>query len=128
MSKCKIIGCSSKYSRGCNITFFKYVFLMNLEIDLVQSVMKNCSVPLNQPERSKWIEAIEKVQPFDNIVATYKLCEFHFLPEDIDTRGKRKHILPGRVPSVFSNKKNDPNNVEYFSMKTSLCYATTNEG
>lgn len=89
---------------------------MNAEICLVLRVMRNCSVPLKQPERSKWIEKIEKVQPFDDTVATYHVCQFHFLPEDLDIRGKRKYILPGRVPSVFANNDNNDNTVECFGV------------
>lgn len=59
------------------------------------------------PNRSKWIEAIEKIQPFDYITQTYYLCQFHFLPEDIQMKGKRKFIISGRVPSIFPNSRND---------------------
>lgn len=62
---------------------------------------------MKQPARDEWIQAIERVQPFDHIVQTYFLCQLHFSPDDIDTRGKRKYILENRVPSIFSNNNND---------------------
>lgn len=60
-------------------------------------------MPFKQPDRSKWIQAIEEVQTFDEIVQTYYICEFHFSPDDIVKRGKKKCILPNRVPSIFAN-------------------------
>lgn len=65
------------------------------------------SVPLAEPKRSKWIEAIEKIQPFDYVVQTYHICSLHFLSEDIGFRGKNKCILPGKVPSIFKNNNSD---------------------
>lgn len=78
--------------------------------------MKNCSVPLKQPDRSKWIDAIEKVQPFDYIIQMYYLCQFHFSPDDIETRGRKKIVLPGRVPSIFANYSK--NTLECFDVNT----------
>lgn len=66
-------------------------------------------MPLKQPHREKWIREIEKVQPFDYIVQMYYLCQYHFSPNDIESRGKKKIIIPGRVPSIFANNNNNDN-------------------
>lgn len=70
-----------------------------------------CSVPLTQPNRDKWINAIEKFQPFDYVIQTFHVCSRHFLPSDIKTIGK-KTVISGRVPSIFtdSNDFNETNN------------------
>lgn len=49
------------------------------------------------------------MQPFDYIVQKYYLCQYHFQPDDIDIRGKKKCILPGKLPSIFENINNDDN-------------------
>lgn len=78
------------------------------------------SVPLKNPNRQKWISAIEKIQPFDYYVATYHVCELHFLPEDVETKGKRKLIIPGRVPKVFQNIGNNNSSINLQVEDTSL--------
>lgn len=67
--------------------------------------LKNSSVPLNGPNRNKWIQAIEQYQPFVH-VPTYYVCSLHFSQEDIKINGNRKNVVPGRVPSIFPNSKN----------------------
>lgn len=69
--------------------------------------VQNFSVPLKEPNRSKWINSIEKFQPFDYVVQTYHLCSLHFLQNDIVTKGKRKTIICGRVPTIFPNNPTD---------------------
>lgn len=69
-------------------------------------------MPLKQPGRSQWIEAIEQVQPFDYVVQTYYVCELHFLQEDIFTRGKKKFIVPGKVPTIFGINNNIDNTLK----------------
>lgn len=89
------------------------------------------SVPMEEPNRSKWIEAIEKVQPFDYYVSTYHLCQFHFLPEDVGTQGKKKtkkFILSGRVPSIFSNEgNNNTANRQSINMRASDVHGDINK-
>lgn len=58
-------------------------------------------MPLNEPNRSHWIRAIEKYQVFD-YVPTYYVCSMHFRPEDIIKSGRVNRVVPGRVPSIFS--------------------------
>lgn len=72
------------------------------------------SVPIGEPNRGRWIHAIESHQPFDYIVQTYHVCSRHFLSTDIRTTGKRKMVISGRVPSIFSNlsHSNGTNGVE----------------
>lgn len=67
--------------------------------------LKNSSVPLNGPNRNKWIKAIEQYQPFV-YVPSYYVCSLHFSQEDIKINGNRKNVVPGRVPSIFPNSKN----------------------
>lgn len=71
-------------------------------------------VPGTDSNRSKWIEAIEKVQPFDYITQNYHVCQFHFLPEDIEKKGKKKFVIFGRVPSVFTNIQNIENEISEY--------------
>lgn len=73
-------------------------FLFNLSLTIW------CSVPFDEPHRSRWIEAIRTFQMFDNTVANYHVCSLHFLAEDINVSGKRKTIIPGKVPSIFPQK------------------------
>lgn len=65
--------------------------------------MKYFSVPAFEPNRSRWIEAIEAFQSFDYVVQTFHVCSRHFLPSDIIVKGKRKTVKPGAVPSLFTN-------------------------
>lgn len=69
-------------------------------------------MPLSEPNRGKWISAIEQIQTFDYVVQTFHICSRHFLPCDIKTIGKRKTVISGRVPIIFtdSNDSNDTNN------------------
>lgn len=60
-----------------------------------------CSVPLSNPNRKLWIDAIEKNQPFDYIVSSYHVCSLHFSLSDIKISGKRKTIISGRFPTIF---------------------------
>lgn len=69
--------------------------------------LKYFSVPTFQPNRGLWIEAIEKFQTFDYKVQTFHVCSEHFLPTDIVVRGKKKTVIPGRVPSLFANINNN---------------------
>lgn len=66
-------------------------------------------MPSKEPEKSKWIEAIERVQPFDYVVQRYFLCQLHFLPDDIGILGTRKIVLPGKIPSIFAVSGNNEN-------------------
>lgn len=59
------------------------------------------SVPSNEPNKKNWIDAITQHQEFDYYVQTFHVCDQHFLPTDIKTSGKRKTVIPGRVPSIF---------------------------
>lgn len=40
------------------------------------------------------------------MVQTYHVCSKHFLSCDIRVNGKRKTIVPGKVPSIFPSSKN----------------------
>lgn len=66
-------------------------------------------MPLNEPNRSKWIESIEKYQPFDYVIQTYHVCSNHFCSNDIEIKGKRKLVKSGRFPSIFPNNGTDQN-------------------
>lgn len=66
-------------------------------------------MPINEPNRNKWIQAIEEFQPFDYIVQTYHICSLHFSKDDIIIKGKKKTIIPGKVPSVFTHELNNNN-------------------
>lgn len=83
-------------------------------------------VPTMDPNRSKWIEAIEKIQPFDYITQTYYVCQFHFLPEDIEKRGKKKFVISGRAPSIFSSQSNENvnSNVSVIEVNGNSCETT----
>lgn len=59
------------------------------------------SVPSNEPNKKKWIDAITQHQEFDYYVQTFHICNEHFLPTDIKTSGKRKTVISGIVPSIF---------------------------
>lgn len=50
------------------------------------------------------------MQPFDNIVQTFHICSLHFSLSDFKVNGKRKTVLPGRVPTIFSDSSvsNEP--------------------
>lgn len=67
-------------------------------------------MPLNEPFRSKWISAIEESQPFDYVVQTYHVCSLHFHHDDIMTKGKRKTVKCGKVPSIFPTDANYSSN------------------
>lgn len=58
-------------------------------------------MPSIQPDRSRWIAAIEQHQPFDYYVHTYFICSKHFEPSDLMIRGKGKTVIKGKVPSIF---------------------------
>ena len=93
------------------------------------------SVPLNQPNRSKWIQAIELYQEFDYAIQTYHICSLHFLPTDIQKNGKRRTVISGKVPSIFtdinnSNIINKNNNeeiicVEEVNTVENICFQET---
>lgn len=82
------------------------------------------------PNRSKWIEAIEKIQPFDYITQTYYVCRFHFLPKDIQKRGRKNFVISGRVPSIFPNSQSNENvnsqcsNVSVIEVNGNSCEST----
>lgn len=38
---------------------------------------------------------------------TFHICSEHFLHTDIVVRGKKKSVIPGRVPSLFANINNN---------------------
>lgn len=83
-------------------------------------------VPTMDPNRSRWIEAIEKTQEFDYITQTYYVCQSHFLPEDIQKRGKKTFVISGRVPSVFSNTRSNENvNSQGIEINDNSCKTTT---
>lgn len=92
--------------------------------------LKNFSVPLNGPNRNKWIQAIEQNQPFV-YVPTYYVCSLHFSQEDIIINGNRKNVVPGKVPSIFPNSKNfrnfDSKSDCANSLPTSINCETTNK-
>lgn len=58
-------------------------------------------MPSIQPERSKWIAAIENYQEFDYSVQNYYICSLHFEPSDITSHGKRRTVIKGKLPSIF---------------------------
>lgn len=94
---------------------------MSTEKSFLLSVFKKCSVPWKQPDRSKWIETIEQVQPFDYNVQTYYLCQLHFSPDDIVERGNKKSIVPGRLPTIFGINNNNTDNTEECSDSNYIC-------
>lgn len=70
-------------------------------------------MPLSEPARSKWIEQIEKVQPFDYTIAMYPICSRHFHLEDMNISGKRKTIKSEKYPTIFeSNHSNIVSQIE----------------
>lgn len=87
-------------------------------------------VPTMDPNRRKWIQAIEKFQPFDYIPQTYYVCQFHFLSEDIEKRGKRNFVISGRVPSIFKKIQSNENvnsrgpNVSIIEVNGNSCETT----
>lgn len=61
------------------------------------------SVPLSQPTRNQWIQAIEKHQEFNYHVQSFLVCSLHFKPTDLGIRGKGKSVIKGKIPSIFQN-------------------------
>lgn len=50
------------------------------------------------------MNAIESHQAFDDGVGTYYICSLHFEPNDLIIRGKRKTVIKGKAPSIFSHQ------------------------
>lgn len=59
-------------------------------------------VPSNQ-NRTQWIEAIEKVQPFRQEKTNFNVCIRHFINSDVEKRGDKFTLFPNAIPSVFEN-------------------------
>lgn len=59
------------------------------------------SVPLKNPNRKLWIDAIENFQPFDYVIQNYYVCSLHFSSTDLKISGKRKTVISGRFPTIF---------------------------
>lgn len=52
------------------------------------------------PIRQKWIDAIEKVQPFENSTY-YSICDLHFEAEAKVNISKKIELRQGSAPSIF---------------------------
>lgn len=59
------------------------------------------SVPHDPILRKKWIEQIEKHQPFDRMPISYPVCERHFDATNLVRNGKRCTLIKGTVPTIF---------------------------
>lgn len=65
------------------------------------SLHNYCSVPLYH-QRSEWIDAIEKQQPFDFSSPQFDVCELHFKNGDIILQGKRVKLREGALPCIYN--------------------------
>lgn len=54
-------------------------------------------IPTDYEHRIKWINAIEKIQTFDDKSPHASLCQLHFNPEDFASRG---NLTNDAVPTL----------------------------
>lgn len=57
-------------------------------------------IPLCGPARQKWIDAIEKVQPFENSTY-YTICDLHFEDAAKVNNNEKIELRQGSAPSIF---------------------------
>lgn len=85
VTSCIAYGCTNRHVKGSVVTFSR--------------------VPKNEPHRSKWINALKRVNYKPNPKSQLYVCSDHFEVSDYEEDPKRKIkiLKEGVVPHVFKN-------------------------
>lgn len=60
--------------------------------------------------RERWIRSIRTYQKFDAEAGLIKVCQLHFDPRNIITKGKVNYLQKGSFPTIFPERKTYVNN------------------